>query len=155
MIRGFLKSLKNNTQIISFFQFLYRVFFLFLVLFNLTSRSYFWSDFVDRYINLFTLSCAIEWGVDHNSIIAMCGVTSRYVKSVFFLKTDFSLIKLKFLFFNFLTRLNLVPRHASMDAKFYRRFENIIKENLPNFGKFGVPLTTLLQRKLEKWGLLN
>ena len=34
-----------------------------------------------------------------------------------------------------------MTRHASIDAKFYRRFENIIKENLPKFRKFGVPLT--------------
>ena len=75
---------------------LYRVFFLFLVLFNLTSRSYFRSDFVDRPINLFTLLCAIEWGIDHNSIITLCRVTSQYVKAVFFVKNDFSKIELKF-----------------------------------------------------------
>ena len=49
-------------------------------------RSYngsgFLSDFVDRYINLFILLCAIEWGVDHNSIIPECGVISQYVIAV-------------------------------------------------------------------------
>ena len=76
--------------------YIYRVFFLFLVLFNLTSRSYFRSDFVDGPINLFTLLCAIEWGIDHNSIITLCRVTSQYIKAVLFVKIDFSMIELKF-----------------------------------------------------------
>ena len=51
---------------------------------------HFSSNFVHRYIHLFTLLCVIEWGVDHNSIIPMFGVTSQYVKAVIFWKTDFS-----------------------------------------------------------------
>ena len=81
------------------FSLLYRVLFLFLVLFNLTSRSYFRSDFVDRPINLFTLLCAIQWGINHYSIITLYRVTSEYVKAVFFVKIDFSKIELKLLIF--------------------------------------------------------
>ena len=79
------KKILNRVQYL-----IYRVFFLFRNHFNSLSCLHFSSDFVDRYINLFTLLCAIEWGVDHNSIIPMCGVTSQYVKAVIFWKTDFS-----------------------------------------------------------------
>ena len=84
------------------------MFFLFLVLFNLTSRSHFRSDFGDQPINLFTLLCATEWGINHNSIITLCRVTSQYVKAVFFEKIDFSKIELKFPIFRFSykTKLN-------------------------------------------------
>ena len=59
-------------------------FYLFRTDFNSFSSTYFSSAFVYQYNNLFPLSWAIEWGVDHNSIIAMHGVTSHYLKAVFF-----------------------------------------------------------------------
>ena len=48
-----------------------------------------------------------------------------------------------------------MPGHASMEAKFYKRFENILKKNLPKFGKFGAPLSTFLQQKLENGAILT
>ena len=42
-----------------------------------------------------------------------------------------------------------------MDAKFYRRFENMIEVNLSNFGKNYVPLATFLHQKLENRAIIT
>ncbi len=50
-----------------------------------------------------------------------------------------------------------MPRDASMDSdsKFHRRFENIMKTNLANFGKVEVPPSTFLQQNLENRAILT
>ena len=40
-------------------------------------------------------------------------------------------------------------RRALMDAKSYRKFENMIEENLSKFGKNQVPLATFLHQNLK------
>ena len=104
--------------------------FLYFVLFNLTSRSYFRSDIGDRPINLSTLLCAIAWDIDHNSIITLCRVKSQYVKAVFFVKIDFSKIELKFPILKFSCNTRMSAKTCC------DRFQILYKVSKYKIGKF-------------------
>ena len=84
-LRDYINLLKLQIKVIK-----YRVFLLLWNDFKSLYHLHFSSDFVNRYIKLFTLLRAIEWGIDHNSSIPRCRVSNQYVKAAFFVKTDFS-----------------------------------------------------------------
>ena len=68
--------------------YLYRVFFLLVVVFDRVSCLHFSSDFVHRYLIFFERWCAIEWCIDHNFIILLCRVIKQYVKHVSLRRKD-------------------------------------------------------------------
>ena len=57
--------------------------FLIVVVFDLASCLYLSPDFIHRLLIFFVRLCAIEWGIDHNSIMSRSWVISQYVKSIF------------------------------------------------------------------------
>ena len=75
--------------------------FLIVVLFDKASCLYFSPDFIHRPLIFFVRLCAIEWGIDHNSIIAVSRVIRRCVNGQILKKMIFNRFWRNFQFFEY------------------------------------------------------